>query len=66
MPGLNGIQLYSKMKIMNPDIKVFFLSALDAIEEILSIFPDVTPNEIVKKPIDFNQILEKIDEILKL
>ena len=66
MPGLNGIQLYSKMKIMNPDIKVFFLSALDAIEEILSIFPDLTPNEIVKKPIDFNQILEKIDEILKL
>ncbi len=66
MPGLNGIQLYSKMKIMNPDIKVFFLSALDAIEEILSIFPELTPNEIVKKPIDFNQILEKIDEILKL
>src|SRR6185437_12210463 len=63
MPGLNGIQLYSKMKIMNPDIKVFFLSALDAIEEILSIFPDLSPNEIVKKPIDFNQILVKIDEI---
>jgi CheY-like chemotaxis protein len=65
MPGLNGIQLYSKMKIMNPDIKVLFLSALDAVEELLSIFPDLSPTEIVKKPIDFNEFLFKIDKILK-
>ncbi len=66
MPRLNGIQLYSKLKIMNPDIKVLFLSALDAVEEILSIFPDLHRNEIVKKPIDFNEFLFKIDKILKL
>ncbi len=65
MPGLNGIQLYSKMKIMNPDIKVLFLSALDAVEELLSIFPDLSPKEIVKKPIDFNEFLFKINKILK-
>ena len=65
MPGLNGIQLYSKMKIMNPDIKVLFLSALDAVEELLSIFPDLSPKEILKKPIDFNEFLFKIDKILK-
>ncbi len=64
MPGLNGIQLYSKMKIMNPDIKVLFLSALDAVEELLSIFPDLSPKEIVKKPIDFNEFLFKINKIL--
>ena len=34
MPGINGIQLYSKLKVMNPDIKVLFLSALDAVEEL--------------------------------
>ena len=39
MPGLNGIQLYSKLKVMNPEIKVLFLSALDAVDELLSIFP---------------------------
>ncbi len=65
MPGLNGIQLYSKLKIMNPDIKVLFLSALDAVEEILSLFPELSSNEIVKKPIDFNEFLFKIDKILK-
>ena len=65
MPGLNGIQLYSRLKIMNPDIKVLFLSALDAVEELLSIFPDIHHNKIVKKPIDYNEFLFKIDKILK-
>ncbi|HEY6535391.1 MAG TPA: response regulator [Candidatus Nitrosocosmicus sp.] len=64
MPGLNGIQLYSKMKIMNPDIKVFFLSALDAIEEILSIFPDVKISDIIKKPIEPQMLVIKVKEIL--
>ena len=52
MPCINGIQLYSKIKIMNPDIKVLFLSALDGSEELLSIFPEVKPSEIIRKPID--------------
>ena len=39
MPGMNGIQLYSKIKIMNPDIKVLFLSALDGVEELLRAYP---------------------------
>lgn len=64
MPGLNGIQLYSKMKIMNPDIKVLFLSALDAVEELLSIFPDLSPKEIVKKPIEPQKLVIKVKEVL--
>ena len=65
MPGLNGIQLYSKIKVMNPDIKVFFLSALDAVEELLSIFPDIKNSEIVRKPIEPEVLLLKINTILK-
>ena len=65
MPGMNGIQLYSKIKIMNPDIKVLFLSALDAVEELLSIFPEVKPSEIIRKPIESKDLLSKINTILK-
>jgi hypothetical protein len=32
---------------MNPDIKVLFLSALDGIEELLSIFPEVKRSQII-------------------
>jgi two-component system, OmpR family, response regulator ChvI len=65
MPGLNGIQLYSKIKVMNPDIKVLFLSALDAVEELLSIFPDIKNSEIIRKPIEPQALVLKITKILK-
>ena len=29
MPELNGIKLYSQLKVLNPDVKVLFLSALN-------------------------------------
>jgi two-component system, OmpR family, response regulator ChvI len=64
MPGINGIQLYSKLKVMNPDIKVLFLSALDVVEELLSIFSDLNPSEIIRKPIERNEIICKIKTIL--
>jgi two-component system, OmpR family, response regulator ChvI len=64
MPGINGIQLYSKLKVMNPDIKVLFLSALDVVEELLSIFSDLNPSEIIRKPIERNEIIYKIKTIL--
>ena len=66
MPGINGIQLYSKIKIMNPDIKVLFLSALDAVEELLSIFPEVKTNQIVKKNLGNIEFISKIKESVKV
>jgi CheY-like chemotaxis protein len=66
MPGMNGIQLYSKLKVMNPEIKVLFLSALDAVEELLSIFPDIKASEIVRKPIEPRNLILKASSILKL
>jgi CheY-like chemotaxis protein len=66
MPGLNGIQLYSKIKVMNPDIKVFILSALDAVDELLSIFPEIKSNEILKKPIEPHELLTKVKTLSQL
>jgi CheY-like chemotaxis protein/class 3 adenylate cyclase len=65
MPGLNGIQLYSKIKVMNPEIKVLFLSALDAVDELLSIFPDIKASEIIRKPVEPKALLSKIKAILR-
>jgi CheY-like chemotaxis protein len=63
MPGLNGIQMYSKLKVMNPDIRVFILSALDALEELLSIFPELKNEEILRKPIEPHDLLSKVKSI---
>jgi len=66
MPGMNGIQLYSKLKVMNPDVKVLFLSALDAVEELLSIFPDIKISEIIRKPIEPRNLISKASAIIKM
>ena len=66
MPGMNGIQLYSKLKVMNPEIKILFLSALDAIEELLSIFPDLKVSEIFRKPIEPRDLISKAAAILRM
>ncbi len=64
MPGLNGLQLYCKLKKMNPAIKVLFISALDAVDEILTILPDVRPKDIIKKPVQREHFLTVVKTAL--
>ena len=52
MPRFNGLQLYYKLKAIDKDVKVIFLSALEATEEIMSIFPTLQPKDIITKPIE--------------
>jgi two-component system response regulator ChvI len=52
MPGLNGLQLYYRLKAINPNVKVLFVSALDAAEEMVSILPGVKIEDIIQKPVN--------------
>jgi DNA-binding NtrC family response regulator len=50
IPGLNGLQLYYRLKAINRNIKVLFVSVLDAVPEFISILPDVKDtNDFIKK-----------------
>jgi DNA-binding response OmpR family regulator len=51
---------------MNPDLKVFILSALDAIDELLSIFPEIKSNDILRKPIEPHDLLAKVKIVSRL
>jgi CheY-like chemotaxis protein len=64
MPDINGIQFYQILKIMNKNINVLFISALDAIEEALSAFPEIKLDNILRKPTSQTQLMEKVSEIL--
>ena len=50
MPGLNGLELYTKLKAIR-DVKILFLSALDIVPELVSILPDVKQDDILRKPV---------------
>ena len=58
MPELNGIQLYQILKIINKNIKVLFISALEAADEILSMFPEIDSSGITESL--FREVISSI------
>ena len=64
MPNLNGLELYYRLKAIDKDIKILFVSALDAIEELLSILPEFQLENMLKKPVEPNYFTSTIKRIL--
>ena len=60
MPNLNGYELCTKLKQLNPELKVILMSAYDIIECYTSKFT------IVKKPILIARLLQIVKDSLKL
>lgn len=52
MQGLNGVQFYQILKALDKNIKILFISGLDSAEEIISVLPNVTLKDIIRKPIE--------------
>src|SRR5918996_1527894 len=64
MPRLNGLQLFYKIKTLSPKIKIMFSSALDVAEEVVSILPDMKYDDIIKKPVEREYFINKINSVL--
>jgi CheY-like chemotaxis protein len=60
MPRMSGVRLFQALKAANPDAKVIFLSSLDAGPELLDFFPNIKPNQFVRKPVDRNEFIRII------
>lgn len=60
MPGVNGLELYQALRAVNKNLKVIFVTALDAANELLSIFPDVKENDIILKPIEADGFVKRV------
>ncbi|MDQ3984515.1 MAG: response regulator [Thermoproteota archaeon] len=65
MPGINGLQLYYKLKALNMAIKIIFVSAIDAADELISMLPDVrVDHDIIRKPVDRENLVNKVKAVL--
>ena len=65
LKNFNGFQLYQQIKAIDPTIKILFITALDIIDEILSIVPGLSKEQIMRKPVDkkvFTEYCKKIIE----
>ena len=63
MKTLNGFQLHQQIKSIDPTIKILFVTALDIVDELISIIPGISRNQIMKKPVDkklFTQTVKKL------
>jgi response regulator RpfG family c-di-GMP phosphodiesterase len=61
IPNLNGLQLYNRLKAINKDIKIVFLSALDAAKELVSMIPCANSNDIIiGKPVEKEYLVNKV------
>ena len=64
MPKMSGFRLFQGLKAANPHAKVIFLTSLDAGPELLDIFPDIKPNQFIRKPVDRNEFIRIISEAI--
>jgi two-component system, OmpR family, response regulator ChvI len=64
MPNLNGLQLYYRLTAISMAIKILFISALDAIEETISVLPRINHNNIIRKPVEKEYFINKVKTLL--
>ena len=66
MPIINGIQLYQILGIISPNMKMLFVTALDASSELTSLYK-IKEEDIIKKPFELKPFINKInDAVLKI
>lgn len=63
MPNLNGLELYKKLKSINWDIKVLFVSAVEAADMLVSVLPELTEKNILKKPITKENLVRGVESL---
>jgi CheY-like chemotaxis protein len=52
MENLNGFQLHQQIKSIDPTIKILFITVLDILDEILTIVPGLSKEQIMRKPVE--------------
>jgi DNA-binding response OmpR family regulator len=63
MPYMNGLQLYQKLKSISHDVRIMFVSALDAAEELVSLL-EINSMDIMRKPLSKEQFVRCVKEHL--
>jgi DNA-binding response OmpR family regulator len=64
MPGLNGFALYREIKRLDKKVKVCFLTAGGMYYGYSDIFSLLPANCFIRKPIDNEELMKRINEIM--
>ena len=64
MKDLNGFQLQQQIKSIDPTIKILFITVLDISDEILTIIPGLSKEQILIKPVDRKVLINTVKKLL--
>jgi CheY-like chemotaxis protein len=64
MKNLNGFQLHQQIKSIDPTIKILFITSLDILDEMLSIVPGLSQDQIMRKPIEKKEFTNTVNRLL--
>jgi two-component system, OmpR family, response regulator ChvI len=65
MPGMNGFELYRRIKKVDPDLKVCFFTAFEIYDkEMEQMFPEIKPAAIFKKPMDIRNLASRLRSVM--
>ena len=64
MENLNGFQLHQQIKAIDPTIKVLFVTVLDILDEMLTIVPGISKEQIMRKPVDKKIFTNTVKKLL--
>jgi two-component system response regulator (stage 0 sporulation protein F) len=61
MPGMNGVELFRRMRQIRPEIKGIFLTGFTTIDVV---FPAIDAGilRVLAKPIDFDELMPVVDQ----
>ena len=65
MRHLNGLQLYSRFKDLDPNVRIIFATALDMADEITTVMPEVEPHQFITKPINRDALISSVKKHLR-
>ena len=66
MPNMNGFQLYQKLREINSDVRVLFMTAFDVPVNLHDSMPNIKDSDIIKKPIEEEHFVNRIKNAINL
>jgi CheY-like chemotaxis protein len=64
MPGMSGDEVYRKLKVLNPAIRVLISSGYEEYTALQNIVLDARRDRFIKKPFSMAELLQKVKDIL--
>ena len=64
MPKMNGLQLFKRLYSIDSNLKVLFATALDAVDELISVLPEIKRENVLRKPVNNSMLTQKVEALL--